>query len=413
MKNTTEKVTKLLIGEKVRQLRNARAWSQERLAEKATIDTRTIQRVEKGKGASDDTLLRVAEAFGISVTEFTMLNLSNGGFTQMSPQELSGLTGALHELFNNDKIIRKEYNEMLERVEIAGKEKAANEPMFSLEKLDFLSVVKRVLSETKTENGSDFQPYISDFRAFRIGFFRMGIPPHSTLFLAISRRESSEGLVVRLSPTRAFRDWCQGSLPEVKAPFLDLFYRSRNNDSQMLHINLEWFHFEAGYLSIDSIFDGVLQATINGTPNFELTDSWFKNSYDMRPEIYDSGSYFFKRLIKIDKMNPIEIPWTIRSTFSSIVLQYSHPVPTIWHRDRHMMSLEIVLPVSVEEKSRIAVSWPRFGKLQLIYFKLRSLFYIDKTQFLPAEDFDLVAYLDDKRPPHSAFRNFGEALYTR
>jgi len=82
MKNTAEKVTKLLIGEKVKRLRTTQALSQEKLAEKADVDVKTIQRLEKGDGARDDTLLRVAEVFKVPVTEFTMLNLDNGRFTE-------------------------------------------------------------------------------------------------------------------------------------------------------------------------------------------------------------------------------------------------------------------------------------------------------------------------------------------
>lgn len=403
MKNTAEKVTKLLIGEKVRRLRTMQALSQEKLAEKAKVDVKTIQRLEKGDGARDDTLLRVAEAFEIPVTEFTMLSIDNGSLTQRSSQELNGLKMSLHELLENGKINQEEHYEMREHIEEAEKQRAAielpplppppenaknskseippNEPITLLEKLDFFDAVKHALSETQPwvkyapidknkpswghllrEYGFIFRPYISDFGPFRIGFFRKGIPPYYALFLAISRRESSEGLVVRLSPTLIYADWCEGTTPEVTAPFLSLFYRSRNNNAQLLNINLEWFHFDEHDLG-NWFFDMLLQATANSTPNFEFTGAWFGNSYGSlftRAKIYDSESYFFKRLIKVGKMNPVEIPWSISCMErSSISLNYCHPVPTIWHTHPKLISVEIKLPNSVEENSRIAISWPK------------------------------------------------------
>jgi len=35
-------------GKKIKEMREARAWTQEQLAEAADIETRTVQRVEKG-----------------------------------------------------------------------------------------------------------------------------------------------------------------------------------------------------------------------------------------------------------------------------------------------------------------------------------------------------------------------------
>ncbi len=255
MKNTAEKVTKLLIGEKVKRLRTTQALSQEKLAEKAGVDVRTIQRLENGENAKGDTLQRVAEAFSVPVTEFTLLNLDNGRFAQMSPQELSGLKESLHELSDSGRINREEYYEMRERIEVAEKEKAAmelpplppppdgtknteaeispNEPIALLEKLDFLGAVKRVLSETKPwvkyapvdkdnpslahqlrEQGFVSQPLISDSGPFRVGFFKrefsyvrefMARVNSPALYLTINRLETNEGIVIRLWPTRVTR----------------------------------------------------------------------------------------------------------------------------------------------------------------------------------------------------------------
>lgn len=51
----------------VRQLRVQRAWSQEHLAEVAALSLRTVQRVEADGGASAETRMALAAAFGIDV----------------------------------------------------------------------------------------------------------------------------------------------------------------------------------------------------------------------------------------------------------------------------------------------------------------------------------------------------------
>lgn len=54
---------------RIKQLRLARAWSQEQLAELASLSVRTIQRIENGEQASLETLSAIAAAFNIRVTE--------------------------------------------------------------------------------------------------------------------------------------------------------------------------------------------------------------------------------------------------------------------------------------------------------------------------------------------------------
>ena len=49
----------------VRRLREQRAWSQEQLAELAGLSVRTVQRVETGNGASLETRMALAAAFGV------------------------------------------------------------------------------------------------------------------------------------------------------------------------------------------------------------------------------------------------------------------------------------------------------------------------------------------------------------
>jgi transcriptional regulator with XRE-family HTH domain len=54
-------------GEKIRQMRKARAWTQEQLAAAANLDTRTVQRVEKDETKSPETLQAIAGAFNVDL----------------------------------------------------------------------------------------------------------------------------------------------------------------------------------------------------------------------------------------------------------------------------------------------------------------------------------------------------------
>lgn len=55
--------------DRLRQLREQRAWSQEQLAEIAGLSTRTVQRVERGERASHETRMALAAALGLSVED--------------------------------------------------------------------------------------------------------------------------------------------------------------------------------------------------------------------------------------------------------------------------------------------------------------------------------------------------------
>lgn len=55
-----------IAGDKIRQLRSEKAWTQEELAAEADISPRTVQRAEEGQ-MSADTLKAVANAFGVPV----------------------------------------------------------------------------------------------------------------------------------------------------------------------------------------------------------------------------------------------------------------------------------------------------------------------------------------------------------
>lgn len=55
----------------VKALRLQRAWSQEQLAELASLSVRTVQRIENGEQPSLETLSALAAVFGVSVSELT------------------------------------------------------------------------------------------------------------------------------------------------------------------------------------------------------------------------------------------------------------------------------------------------------------------------------------------------------
>lgn len=63
----------LLLSEKIKALRLEKAWSQAQLSEIASLSIRTIQRVELDGRCSQETLLALASAFELDVSEFTSL----------------------------------------------------------------------------------------------------------------------------------------------------------------------------------------------------------------------------------------------------------------------------------------------------------------------------------------------------
>lgn len=60
-----------LDADRIRTLRERRAWSQEHLAAVAGVSVRTLQRIEAGAGASHDTCLSLAAALDVPVGELT------------------------------------------------------------------------------------------------------------------------------------------------------------------------------------------------------------------------------------------------------------------------------------------------------------------------------------------------------
>lgn len=58
------------LGRRIRQLREQRGWTQEKLADEAGLASRHIQQLEHGeRWPRADTLRRLAEAFGIEAEE--------------------------------------------------------------------------------------------------------------------------------------------------------------------------------------------------------------------------------------------------------------------------------------------------------------------------------------------------------
>lgn len=64
---------------KIKELRVARAWSQEQLAELAGISARTVQRIENGEQASLETLSALAAVLEVKVIDLTEQPSREGG----------------------------------------------------------------------------------------------------------------------------------------------------------------------------------------------------------------------------------------------------------------------------------------------------------------------------------------------
>jgi transcriptional regulator with XRE-family HTH domain len=56
-------------GKKIKEMREARAWTQEQLAEATAVETRTVQRVEKDLTKSPETLQAIAGAFDVDLAK--------------------------------------------------------------------------------------------------------------------------------------------------------------------------------------------------------------------------------------------------------------------------------------------------------------------------------------------------------
>ncbi len=64
------KTTKVLLGEKIKEIRKSRKLSQDELSEKIGIDPKHLSRIEVGRSfPSLDTLERIAKALGIDIKD--------------------------------------------------------------------------------------------------------------------------------------------------------------------------------------------------------------------------------------------------------------------------------------------------------------------------------------------------------
>lgn len=66
--------TMMTVAEKVKTYRLKKAWSQEQLAEVASLSVRTVQRTEKGQKPSLETLSAIASAFDVNVSDLSEEN---------------------------------------------------------------------------------------------------------------------------------------------------------------------------------------------------------------------------------------------------------------------------------------------------------------------------------------------------
>ena len=67
--------TEFSYGKKVQQQRKEKAWTQEQLADAASLDVRTIQRVEKGQTTSSETIQAIAGALDLDVDKLRITKL--------------------------------------------------------------------------------------------------------------------------------------------------------------------------------------------------------------------------------------------------------------------------------------------------------------------------------------------------
>ncbi len=73
---------------RIKELRLAKAWSQEQLAELSSLSARTIQRIENGEQASLETLAAIASAFNIGVAALYSSEATAGKYQQAQAIDL-------------------------------------------------------------------------------------------------------------------------------------------------------------------------------------------------------------------------------------------------------------------------------------------------------------------------------------
>src|SRR5260370_8595281 len=106
------------VGERIKQVREARGWTQEKLAEAAQMSKGFLSEIEnKGKNIGLDILVRIATALGASV-EY----LATGAGTQPAerepiviPHELSQAAEELHISYQETMDLLQAYNSVVAR----------------------------------------------------------------------------------------------------------------------------------------------------------------------------------------------------------------------------------------------------------------------------------------------------------
>jgi transcriptional regulator with XRE-family HTH domain len=106
------------VGERIKQVREARGWTQERLADEAKISRGFLSEVEKhGKNISLDLLLRVATALGASVGYLATGEGNQPGERKpvVIPPELSEAAEHLHLTYPETLDLLEAYNSVIAR----------------------------------------------------------------------------------------------------------------------------------------------------------------------------------------------------------------------------------------------------------------------------------------------------------
>jgi transcriptional regulator with XRE-family HTH domain len=106
------------VGERIKQVREAKGWTQERLADEARISRGFLSEVEKrGRNISLDLLLRVANALGASVAYLATGEGSQPGEKRpvVIPPELSEAAEELHLAYPETLDLLEAYNSVIAR----------------------------------------------------------------------------------------------------------------------------------------------------------------------------------------------------------------------------------------------------------------------------------------------------------
>ena len=81
-------------------LHTRKNWTQEKLADKAVVSVRTVQKIERGRPTQRSTLARLADALGVSARDLTFVvapaqttpYCGLSAFTEALPRIFSGAT---------------------------------------------------------------------------------------------------------------------------------------------------------------------------------------------------------------------------------------------------------------------------------------------------------------------------------